>query len=194
VLTEWLAGLQGRFEDYCNRKFARTADVVEDFNGGESLLFLSTFPVETASEVRLDASRQFGDNTKLAAENILLNNARGTVAYGAWPSGGTYGSAPYGVALMPTQGALTKWPEGFQNIRVKYTGGFVADGDTVAAGQTAMPEGLRRAFRMQAGFEWRNRLNLGKTNVNAGKTSAQISAAEFLPEVENGLTLYRRFV
>lgn len=172
VLTRWLLGLQGRFEERCNRCLLRGEDIEEILDGGETYLFLSRFPVESVASVHVSAEQIWTDATKLLPTESILHKSRGR--------------------LIRPGSAL--WPEGEQNVRVVYTGGYVACDGVVAAGQTAMPDALRGLFFMQAGFEWRNRLELGKSGVSVQGQSMQIAEAKLLPEVKSGLALYGRFV
>jgi hypothetical protein len=55
-----------------------------------------------------------------------------------------------------------------------------------------MPEGLRGGFLLQAGFEWRNRLNLGKQSVGAQGANVSLAPAKLLPEVESVLAPFVR--
>jgi hypothetical protein len=174
ALTLWLEGLQGRFDDYLSRVLLRS-DRVEIHDGGESFLYLKAFPVESIATVHIDYDQEWPADSLLPASEYRLRGDRGLVTFGSY-------------------GPLMAWPEGFQNIRVAYTGGFVATGDTPASGQTAMPAAIRRCFFMQAGFEWRNRTNLGKESVSAQGASVALAPAQLLPEVKDGLQPYRRII
>lgn len=173
VLTRWMEGLQGRFDEHCRRGLLRTADIEEIHNGGDTYLFLSRFPVESVASVHLSAAQDWSAANALESDAFLVNKQRGR---------------------LMLAGFGNRWPEGEQNIRVSYTGGFVAAGSTPTAGQTAMPEALRRAFVLQLGFEWRNRANLGKTGVSGQGLTLDISPAKLLPEVEDALATFRRLV
>ena len=164
LLAARAAELQGRFEDHCGRLFDRATVSAEEHNGGARAIYLRRFPVES---VALVESRE--GETFTLDEDFFLYHDRGV--------------------LVVYSGL---WPDGFRNLRASYTGGYVAAGTTPSAGQSAMPEGLRRAFRMQFAYEWRNRVNLGRAQVNAQGGSIQLSPAGLLPDVEKGLAPYRR--
>ena len=55
-------------------------------------------------------------------------------------------------------------------------------------------EAVRRAMYMQAGFEWRQRKNLGVNQMNAAGIAMNIAPAKLLPEVEQTLMPLRRIV
>lgn len=194
VLTRWMEGLQGRFDQFTNRRFLRTEGIVETFDGDESFLYLANFPVESITDLRIDPAGQFGAATVMGTDRYRLNAERGLVAYGPVPGGYAYGASASGLLPWPVGSGTMRWPTGFQNIRVTYTGGFVACDGTVGAGQFAMPEAVRRGFFLQLGFEWRNRLNLGKSSVSAQGQSVQIAEARWLPEVKQLLQQFMRFV
>jgi hypothetical protein len=172
ALTRLMEGLQARFDSHLDRKLLRMAGEIEILSGGVTQLLLARFPVETVASVHVSFEQAWDASTLVAAADYTLNQPRGRL------------SLRSGYA----------WPDGEQNIRVIYTGGFVAAGATPGSGQTAMPEDLRRAFLMQASFEWRNRTTLGKTNISAQGISVAISPAKFLPEVTDCLEALRRIV
>ena len=172
-LSMWMTGLQDRFEDYCHRKFLRSTSEVEIFDGDTTSLFLRRYPVETIATVHIDVDQDWDADSLLTSDDYLLNAARGALLYGR-------GTCP--------------WPEGNQHIRVAYTGGYVAAGQAVGDGQTAMPDSLRRAFVMQMGFEWRNRTNLGKQSASAQGYSINLAPAKFLDEVVASLQKHRRYL
>lgn len=165
LLTRWMEGLQGRFDTYCERTFERGSNVEETHHGGETAIYLRRFPVETISAV-------YVDDEAVAADAYRASKHRGVLRYG--------GAQP------------SAWPGGNESIRVVFTGGFVAAGETASATQWPMPQDLRRAFTLQLGFEWRNRANLGKQLQSAGGVYVNISEAKLLPDVRDILDSLRR--
>jgi hypothetical protein len=173
VLTRTLEGLQGRFEARCNRLFARAENVTEYFDGGTRALYVQRYPIESVASVIIDSDRVFGSEDALVEDDdYVLNQEQGTIIWS-----GVHGWPSYVVARA---------------IQVVYTGGYVAAGTTPSAGQFPMPEGLRGAFLLQAGFEWRNRLNLGKQSVGAQGANVSLAPAKLLPEVESVLAPFVR--
>lgn len=181
VLQQWLVGLEARISNHCRRDFVRQEDGAEIINGGNTYLMLKRWPVESITSVHVSPDQEWDADSLLAADDYRIDYIRGKLVYG---SGG-----------IP-------WPAGFQNIRVVYTGGFVPADETPGAGESAMPEELRRAVFMQAGFEWRNRQDLGKTQIGADGASVQFGAGvalalkgrTLMPEVRSTLQPLRRFV
>lgn len=172
VLTQWMAALDGRFDSFLNRTLARGVGVIEYFDGGGRMLLLDRFPVESVASINVDPDGLWGADTLLAVTDYRLNKLRGRIVYGA------DGSSP--------------WETGVQNIRVVYTGGFVSAGEIPPAGQTAMPEAIRRAYFMQCAFEWRNRTHLGQASVSAQGGSINLAPAKLLPEVQDILSDWKR--
>jgi hypothetical protein len=135
-------------------------------------LLLARFPVEGVPSIYVDDDALWGEDTVLASTDYRLNALRGRIVYGV------DGSTP--------------WPSGVQNIRVTYTGGYVSAGEIPPAGQTAMPEAIRRAYLLQCGFEWRNRTHLGQASISGQGASVNIAPAELLPEVKQALFPFQR--
>lgn len=173
LLTQKAELLQGRFDAFMQRTLLRGVDVVEYFDGGSTFLMLDRFPVESVSAVYVDASGSFASDTVLDSDEYVINRARGRLLYG-FSSGG-------------------KWPDGRQNIKVVYTGGYLAYAETPTGNQTAIESSIRGAFLMQFGFEWRNKSNLGNQSVSAQGGSVSLAAAELLPEVKDVLLNFKRF-
>lgn len=169
ALTTLLEGLQGRFEDFCGRKFLRTADVLEYPTPGQRYVQLERFPLESVAAFWLDPAGEFSEVTKIPVTELVLNKVRGRILLKYWAD----------------------WPEG-NHVKVQYTGGYVAVGTTASTGQYAVPDGLRRLVIMQAAFEWRNKTTLGTTAVSGQGVNVQGAAADLLPEVKAGLASYCR--
>jgi hypothetical protein len=170
ALTQFMAALDGRFDSFLHRSLARGAGVIEYFDGGGRMLLLDRFPVESVASVNVSAVSDWSDATLLDAADYRLNKLRGRIVYGARQS---------------PRDESEPWPSGVQNIRVVYTGGFVSAGEIPAAGQAAMPQEIRGAYFMQAGFEWRNRTHLGQASVSAQGASVALAPARLLPEVQD---------
>lgn len=174
VLQLLIDSLEGRFESHLNRSLLRTVGAVELFDGGEHCLLVARFPVETVTSVHQSADQTWDATTLLdgADGEFIVNYQRGRLYYG---HGGF------------------DWPWGVQNIRVVYTGGYVAGGTLPGAGQTAMPDGIRHAFKLQCAFLWRNWRNLGSSGVSSQGTNINLSPVDLLPEVKQALAPFIRY-
>lgn len=161
-ITAAIEFLQGRFEAELSRTLLR-GTYTEYFDGGETSLFLSAFPVETITSITVS-----GEVLDVAGYAWYRNRG----------------------VIKRIDGSV--WPTGIQNITVIYVGGYVAAGTEAAAGQYALDASLRGAFAMQFDFEWRNRNNLGTNSLSAQGASINLAPAKFLPEVQRVLDLAKR--
>lgn len=164
--------LQGRFDDHLCRTLLRGASVEEILDGDCTWLLPKRYPIEAVAEIYIDTDGEFDADTEIDSDDFRVNKTLGRILYGR---------------------GSTKWPAGFQNIKIVYSGGYVAAGETIGVGQTAMPETIRRAFFMQFAFEWRNKNTLGNQSVSAQGGSVSLAPAKFLPEVDDALFPYKRF-
>jgi hypothetical protein len=172
LITDLLEGLQARFDDFLERTLLRGVDVAEIFDGGALSLATRRFPVESVSAIYIDEDQAFGSESVLTADDYRVNYSRGRIVY---------------------QLGSSEWPDGFQNIKVVYTGGFVATDATATEGQFVMPVAVRRALSIQASFEWRNRRNLGQQSVSGQGVNISLAPAKLLPEVQEALWPFKRF-
>ena len=182
VLTEWMEGIQGRFDEYCQRIFLYEADEEEIFDGDVTSLAVKRWPIDSAADISIyiDADQAWGSDTLLDSDDFRVNYRRGRIVYGTGTS---------------------KWTAGFQNIKVVYSGGFVKSDGTAATGVEATQlDALRRAFFMQLGFEWRNRETLGITQISQSGAARQVGAGvalalkgkTLMPEVAETLRPFMR--
>jgi len=182
VLSLWLETIQGRFDQHCRRRFLYSASETEYFDGGVTALYVHRWPVASISSIIVDADQAWSSDDALATDDYRLNNRRGSLFYG---TGGV------------------QWPWSPQSIRVVYAGGFVKSDGTVADHVDDYElEALRRAFLLQANFEWRNRETLGISQVSQQGSSIQQGAQPslalkqmtLLPEVESTLQPFKRIL
>ncbi len=172
VLTQWLTGLEGRFESYLDRSLSRLDDDVEYHSGGMFWLHVRRWPIESVASIHISAAQVWDASSLLPADYYRVDPLKGRihrVPDAFWPAGS------------------------FGSIRVVFTGGYVAGGTLPSSGQYGMPDAIRRAFMMQLGFEWRNRLNLGKANVSAQGASIGLAPAKLLPETQDILNVYKHY-
>jgi len=174
LLTEWIEGVQGRFDVECRRRFLYAASSTEYFDGGVSDIFVNRYPIASITSIHVDADQEWDADSLLASTDYRLTAVRGKIVYG-------YGSSP--------------WPDGIQNVRVIYAGGFVkSDGSASTYVDAAELDALRRALYLQVGFEWRNRQNLGLNSINGEGVSVSVAPADLLPEVKAILHRFKRLV
>ena len=174
LLTEWIEGVQGKFDIECGRRFLYAASETEYFDGGVHALYVRRYPIASITSIHVDSDQGWASDSLLASTDYRVVAVRGRIHY-------AYGS--------------TQWPEGIQNIRVIYAGGFVkSDGSAATYVDAAELDALRRALYLQVGFEWRNRQNLGLNSLNAEGVSVNVAPAELLPEVKAILHRFKRLV
>lgn len=173
VLTRAAEVLQGAFDARLHRTLLYSASVTEVLDGGVRYLQLRQYPIVSVSSVVLASDQDWtnGDILDASVPDYLIRSALGNLIYG---------------------NGTENWPEGDQSIRVIYAGGYTAAGSTPGAGQTAMPESLRRAFLLQLGYEWRNRLHLGQAQVSGQGGSVNLAPVRWLPAVAELLDAFER--
>jgi hypothetical protein len=157
ILTAVMEGLQTRFDSHLKRLLIRAENVVELFDGDVTFLRPKHWPLESVASVQVSAEQDWSVDPD---EEWVAHLERGKIYRNT---------------------TKTKWPDGVQNIRVVYTGGY-------AAGN--IPQDICRAFATQMSFEWRNRKNLGNTSISAQGVNVNMAPAKFLPEVEACLLPY----
>lgn len=175
TLQRWLLGLQGRFDTHCRRTFLYQAVETEIFDGGAASLYMRRWPITGVHSIKIDADQDWDAAAALSSADYVVAPRRGRIVYGR---------------------GTGNWPDGAQNIQVVYAGGFVkSDGTAAAYVDEGDLQALKRAFAMQASYEWRNRRTLGMAAVSAQGVNVQQSAGgmlsmagqTLLPEVESAL-------
>ena len=175
MLTQIIDGLTALFERLTNRTLLRAEGIVALFDGGRSVIgLLKALPIEAITEIKEDANPvDFTAVTALIDGTDFIAN----------PDGGL-------ITHLPTR---VNWLTGIRNVRVTYTGGYVAAGSTPQVNQAAMPEDLQEAATMQAGHYFKHRDRLGITSISADGASLGLAPAELLPAVRKTLLNYRRY-
>lgn len=174
-IDEILEGLTTLFERQTNRTLLRAEGIVALFDGGRVIFGpLPALLIEGITEIKEDANP-----VDFTAAVALVDGTD----FIADPNGGLIRRLPSG----------RRWQGGFRNVRVTYTGGYVAPGTPLMVGQTAMPDDLQEAATMQAVHYVKNRDRLGATSISADGASIALSPAELLPAVRQILKGYRRY-
>lgn len=171
-VTSLLEGIQGAFASHCRRTFLYSSSIEQIFDGGEVWLLARAFPIDFVASIDVDEDQSWTADSLLASTDYRISKPRGRISYGV---------------------DNEAWPDGVQNIRVVYSGGLVqADGSAAPGAEAEHVDSLRRAVRMQAAFEFRNRLSLGNQSVSAQGTSVSLAPAKLLPEVQEILANLQR--
>ena len=176
MLTQIIDGLTALFEQYTRRVLVREVGRVELHDGGTSVLArpLKALPVESVTEIKEDSNPVDFD-----AAIALVDGKDFIVA----PDSGVVRRIPDGAG----------WLKGYRNVRVTYTGGYVAAGATPQVDQAAMPEDLQEAATAQAVHLWKYRDQLGVASISADGASLGLPPADLLPMVRKTLDRYRRY-
>lgn len=172
LLTIWMEQLQGRFDEHCQRRFLYSASETEYFDGGTTSLFVRRWPIASIGSIIIDADQAWSADDAIDSMAYRVNHKRGSLLYGT---------------------AGVPWPCAPQGIRVVYAGGFVkSDGTAAAHVDDYELKALQRALLLQANFEWRNRKQLGLSQVSAQGNAINMAPCELLREVKDCLVPFRR--
>ena len=171
LLTRAIEALSARFDRECNRSFARTVGVCQEFPGGEIEIPVGCHPIETVTKFELKTSESAGWVEQTAVEYLVRAKCVVSLAVPLWP--------------LRSSAALA---------RVTYTGGYVLPGTVPGVGQTALPKDLESAATEQVAvwFQLRDKLGLFRHWPNSG-TYTVISQLPLLPQVSASLRPYRRW-
>lgn len=104
VITKIILGASAFVEQYCRRKFGRTAYTNELISGGGSKLFLRNTPI-------------------ISGETFLLQAMNGAPSDNDWRSvDGDHYAIDYNSGSLST--LVSNWFDGIQNYRANYTAGY----------------------------------------------------------------------
>lgn len=166
LLTNAIKATGARFEMICRRKFARTTNIQQEYELREPHILLTLYPFEslTTWETRTDPNGSWNDVTGLA----------------------------YDVTQKCVLTPVTQLPCAGRG-RITYTAGYVMPGDTVEAGQTALPDDLEQAAveQVAAWFTNRDKVGLIRNWPKAG-VYQEFQQSELLPSVAEVLAAYTR--
>jgi hypothetical protein len=164
IITSAIAAYSDRFERECNRNFARQINAIDEFDADQTEICPLHYPIESVASFDLKTTET--DGWQAITPNHLLRNA-------------------CVISLQQQPGCRS------QQARVTYTGGYVLPGDTIGAGQTALPDDLEQACVEQVAYWFQNRNTLGLLSVTVG-SGAHVAQIDLLPGVAEVLTKYTR--
>lgn len=167
-------GVAGQFEQYCNRKFARTVAATCTCSADRDHFYLDRAPVESVASVELKVDDATGWENQ---DSLIINTEN--------ESGRVYWAAP----LWDNNGQL----------RFTFTGGYWWDqteetNDSLPSGATALPAELQLAWLLQCREVWANLDKLGINIAEAKEKAFALSGVELIPAARAVLGNYRRFV
>lgn len=169
-------GVLGRFEQRCNRKFARVADFVEIFPADRTKHVVQRFPIEVVT--RLEVQQVLQDGWAELTDLVINQQLDAGLLY-------FYGQ----------QG----WQRGL--VRLTYTGGYwynqseTDTPDTQPAGSAAVPADLLLALQLQVEATWtlRDKLGLSLGESQESRRTLTLANLQLVPEVDQILQGYIRY-
>jgi hypothetical protein len=168
VLTNTLLALGRRFDNLCNRVFARTVGATYEFSADDLEIIPLLYPIESVTRFETKEDEASG-----------------------WVEHTDVGYLIRGTDIITLASPLGDWR---QLARITYTGGYVLPGATPSAGQTPLPEDIEQAAVEQAASWFQNRDKLGLTRSWPHEgTYQQFLDLELLPEVKAALRPYIRW-
>jgi hypothetical protein len=169
LLTQFINWVGARFDNELNRTLARAASQTYEFSADSRRIIPPLLPIESVSALALKNNEDDGWVTQTGISYVIQ---KGVVIY--------------------LQSALgTENEQG----RITYTGGYVMPGDSVGAGQTALPKDLEQSATEQVCYLYQQRERLGLTSVSGpGGSISQYSKLDLLPTVAASLAPYVRML
>ena len=173
ILTNAIKGVSVRFDKETNRTLARATGITEEFSGDETEILLSRYPIEAVAKFELKSNETEGWIEQTGIDYLIRRACVISL------------SQPLNYQFSSVNSPLA---------RVTFTGGYVLPGDTVGAGQTALPDDLEQAAveQVAAWFQTRDVLGLIRNRPWQG-TYQQYAQLDLLPNVKVVLTRYERW-
>jgi hypothetical protein len=173
ILNLILDAVSGRFDEECNRAFARGAGVTYEFEANLFDLCPLCYPVESVTKFELKQNESEGFAEQAGVTYVLSPNKTLVQL-----------DSPLGVST--------------EVGRITYSGGYVLPGTVATAGQTALPDVIEAACMEQCAFWYQNRTRLGLSSVSSAGASISVPGQnalkpqDLLPQVSNVLRRFER--
>ena len=167
VLTNFILLVSARFESVCNRKFGYAENVTDEFQGDETQLRVSRYPIDETRTISFSRLTRASDGWQ------AVNDAEYVLRQGCV------------ISLASEIGSAR------EQLRVQYSGGYVLPGNTVGAGQVALPDDVQQSCVDQCAYLFQNKDRLGLTLVaQEGGRIQQFGELDLLPSVKGVLRGY----
>src|ERR1051325_10988657 len=134
LLTNALKAVSTRFDNECNRNFARAADTLHEFSAEQTELRPERYPIESVTKFELKQNESDGWVEQTGIEYLIRRSC-----------------------VVSLLSPLSSLPSSARLGRITYTGGYVLPGTTPAPGQTPLPDDLEQAAVEQVAYWFRNR-------------------------------------
>ena len=168
LLTRMIEAMSERFDDECNRRFAREVDTNEEFRGCDTEIVVQRYPVESISHFELKTDETEGWIVQqmprfMLRRQCVISIERPFSAYG-------------GVG------------------KLVYTGGYVLPGDTVGVDQVRLPIEVETAVVEMVAFWYQNRDRVGVLKEwPKGGIYQEFADIDLIPSARAVLTKYSRW-
>jgi len=174
-LNRAIDAVSARFDRECNRTFARTVGVTQEFSATDTEIVARCYPIEAVTKFELKTSEGPGWVEQTGVDYLLR---QGCVVSLRWP----LSYIPQVAFMNPGLGRLT------------YTGGYVMPGTSPGAGQVALPADVESAAVEQVGAWFQQRDKLGLIRYwPSGGTFLVFNPLPLLPQVSASLRPYVRW-
>jgi hypothetical protein len=175
LLTRAIEAVSVRFDRECNRTFARTVGVTQEFGATDAEIVARCYPIEAVTKLELKTSEAEGWVEQSGAAYVLR------------------GGCVISLSVPLSPAFRVAWI-GPQVGRVTYTGGYVVPGTTPGTGQTALPADLESAAveQVAAWFQQKDKLGLKNYWPKDGVYLAFIQLP-LLPQVTAIIRHYQRW-
>lgn len=173
ALTRAIEAISARFDGECNRTLARTVDITQEFCADEIEIPAICYPIEVVTGFEIRSTVKAGWVAQASVDYNVRSNCVISLAVPL---------VPHPPACVPSV------------ARVTYTGGYVAPGVVVGAGQTALPADLEWAAveEVTGWYQQRDKVGLLREWPSGG-TYLSLSQLPMLPEVSAILRRYQRW-
>lgn len=161
LLTNFIKGISSRFDDECDRQFAREEGIWQEFQADETEVRVKRYPIEVIIGFDLKVNERLGWKPQSGVEHIIRNEC-----------------------VISLDSPIGTWK---QQARVMYVGGYVLPGATADTdqGQTALPDEIEQACIEQVAYLYQNRHRLGLVSVSGeGASIQQYAVLDLLPNVK----------
>ena len=175
-LKQCIEAVSARIDRECNRSFARTVGVTQEFAARDKEVIARCYPIEAVTKFEVKTSEAGGWLEQVGVDCLVRERCVISLLFPLLPQ----------LSILSLQRALG---------RVTYTGGFVLPGLNAGDGQTALPADLESAAveQVAAWFQHRDKLGLLRYWPKDG-VYLVFSQLPLLPQVSATLRPYQRWV
>jgi hypothetical protein len=178
LLTNLILLVTARFDNQTNRKLAYAQNTTDDFQGDETELRLSRYPVDETQPITFQKLSTINSQQSPSSAWQTVSNAEYVLRAGC---------------VISLISELGRWKE---QIRVTYSGGYVLPGSNPppSTPNPQLPDDLQQSCVEQCAYLYQNKDRLGLAIVaQEGGRIQQFPKIDFLPSVAATLAKYERW-